>query len=267
MLERGEADACWAMLPAYRRVRTSPLERRATAILRAKSAEAARHAMEAARRGRLPHFGVYADDTPNALGLIEAFASRRARRCRHGSHAGPGTSRGHRRGSLLVSTIVDDAVIHRARDSVPQQFRTPTPTEMVQATARERPWVKLFPAPAGGPAYLRSVLAPASLYTLALPTEWMNTMRQSGCAPELGGRLRASSSIRGHRRVALRSHSRSRTPPQGSSERGRALGEDGRARALTLEARAERVDAPPVRGRPARPRRCRSVDRRYAPRA
>jgi len=135
---------------------------RATAILRAKSADAARHAMEAAVEGgfRILEFTL---TTPNALGLIEAFAHR------PGLIVGAGTvltldqaqaavTAGAR---FLVSPIVDDAVIHRARElgaaAIPG---THTPTEMVQAHRAGAPLVKLFPAPAGGPAYLRSVLAP-----------------------------------------------------------------------------------------------------------
>jgi 2-dehydro-3-deoxyphosphogluconate aldolase/(4S)-4-hydroxy-2-oxoglutarate aldolase len=37
---------------------------------------------------------------------------------------------------------------------------THTPTEMMLAHRAGAPLLKLFPAPAGGPAYLRSVLAP-----------------------------------------------------------------------------------------------------------
>jgi 2-dehydro-3-deoxyphosphogluconate aldolase/(4S)-4-hydroxy-2-oxoglutarate aldolase len=135
---------------------------RATAILRASSADAARHAMEAAVEGgfRILEFTL---TTPNALGLIEEFARR------PGIIVGAGTvltpeqaqaavTAGAR---FLVSPIVDDAVIRRARAlDAAAMPGTHTPTEMVQAHRAGAPLIKLFPAPAGGPAYLRSVLAP-----------------------------------------------------------------------------------------------------------
>ena len=135
---------------------------RATAILRTKSADAARAAMEAAVEGgfRILEFTL---TTPNALGLIETFARR------PGLIVGAGTvltpeeaeasvAAGAR---FLVSPITDEAVIRRARElgaaAIPGAH---TPTEMMQAHRAGAPLVKLFPAPAGGPAYLRSVLAP-----------------------------------------------------------------------------------------------------------
>jgi 2-dehydro-3-deoxyphosphogluconate aldolase/(4S)-4-hydroxy-2-oxoglutarate aldolase len=61
----------------------------------------------------------------------------------------------------LVSPNVDEAVIHRACElGVSAMPGTHTPTEMVHAHRAGAPLLKLFPAPAGGPAYLRSVLAP-----------------------------------------------------------------------------------------------------------
>ena len=61
----------------------------------------------------------------------------------------------------MVSPIVDEAVIHRAHQlGVAAMPGTHTPTEMVQAHRAGAPLVKLFPAPGGGHAYLRSVLAP-----------------------------------------------------------------------------------------------------------
>jgi 2-dehydro-3-deoxyphosphogluconate aldolase / (4S)-4-hydroxy-2-oxoglutarate aldolase len=135
---------------------------RATAILRATNADAARQAMEAAVEGgfRILEFTL---TTPNALGLIQEFARR------PGLVVGAGTvltteeaqasvAAGAR---FLVSPIIDDAVVRRARElGVAAMPGTHTPTEMVQAHRAGAPLIKLFPAPAGGPAYLRSVLAP-----------------------------------------------------------------------------------------------------------
>jgi 2-dehydro-3-deoxyphosphogluconate aldolase/(4S)-4-hydroxy-2-oxoglutarate aldolase len=135
---------------------------RATAILRTTSADAARQAMEAAVEGgfRILEFTL---TTPNALGLIEEFARR------PGLIVGAGTvllpeeaqaavNAGAR---FLVSPIVDEVVIRRSRElGVAVMPGTHTPTEMMQAHRAGAPLIKLFPAPAGGPAYLRSVLAP-----------------------------------------------------------------------------------------------------------
>jgi 2-dehydro-3-deoxyphosphogluconate aldolase / (4S)-4-hydroxy-2-oxoglutarate aldolase len=135
---------------------------RATAILRASNADVARQAMEAAIEGgfRILEFTL---TTPNALGLIEEFASR------PGLIVGAGTVLSTDQAQaaalagarFLVSPIVDEAVIGRAHElGVAAMPGTHTPTEMVQAHRAGAPLVKLFPAPAGGHAYLRSVLAP-----------------------------------------------------------------------------------------------------------
>jgi len=135
---------------------------RATAILRASNADVARQAMEAAIEGgfRILEFTL---TTPNALALIEEFARR------PGLIVGAGTvllpdqakAAADAGARFMVSPIVDDAVIHRAHElGVAAMPGTHTPTEMVQAHRAGAPLVKLFPAPAGGHAYLRSVLAP-----------------------------------------------------------------------------------------------------------
>jgi 2-dehydro-3-deoxyphosphogluconate aldolase / (4S)-4-hydroxy-2-oxoglutarate aldolase len=135
---------------------------RATAILRSSSADAARHAMDAAVEGgfRILEFTL---TTPDALGLIEEFARR------PGLIVGAGTVLSAEQAQaavaagarFLVSPIIDDAVVRRARElGAAAMPGTHTPTEMVQAHRAGAPLIKLFPAPAGGPAYLRSVLAP-----------------------------------------------------------------------------------------------------------
>jgi Entner-Doudoroff aldolase len=135
---------------------------RATAILRASSADDARRAMEAAVEGgfRILEFTL---TTPNAVGLIEEFARRPELIVGAGTVLSPEQARitvaaGAR---FLVSPIVDEAVIRRAHElGAAAMPGTHTPTEMVQAHRAGAPLIKLFPAPAGGPTYLRSVLAP-----------------------------------------------------------------------------------------------------------
>jgi 2-dehydro-3-deoxyphosphogluconate aldolase / (4S)-4-hydroxy-2-oxoglutarate aldolase len=144
---------------------------RATAIVRATSEEAAKNAMEAAVEGglRILEFTL---TTPNALRLIEQFASR------PGLIVGAGTVLTREQAEaavaagarFLVSPVVDDAVIQRSRElDVAAMPGTHTPTEMVQAHRAGAPLLKLFPAPAGSHAYLRSVLAPLPFLRL-VPT-------------------------------------------------------------------------------------------------
>jgi 2-dehydro-3-deoxyphosphogluconate aldolase/(4S)-4-hydroxy-2-oxoglutarate aldolase len=62
---------------------------------------------------------------------------------------------------FLVSPVVDAAVIRRAAElGVASLPGAHTPTELLAAHQAGAPLLKLFPAPAGGPAWLRSVLAP-----------------------------------------------------------------------------------------------------------
>jgi Entner-Doudoroff aldolase len=135
---------------------------RASAILRCNDAAVARDAMDAAVAGGFRVVEVTLT-TPGALDLIASLSRR------PGIVAGAGTvltvaeaeaavAHGAR---FLVSPVVDEAVVRRATDlgvaSIPG---THTPTEMLAAHGWGAPLVKLFPAPAGGPAWLRALLAP-----------------------------------------------------------------------------------------------------------
>jgi 2-dehydro-3-deoxyphosphogluconate aldolase/(4S)-4-hydroxy-2-oxoglutarate aldolase len=97
------------------------------------------------------------------LGLIEEFARRPGLIVGAGTVLTPDQAQAAALAGarFLVSPIVDEAVIGRARElGVAAMPGTHTPTEMVQAHRAGAPLVKLFPAPGGGHAYLRSVLAP-----------------------------------------------------------------------------------------------------------
>ena len=135
---------------------------RASAILRCDDAEVGRRALGAAIAGGFRVVEVTLT-TPRALELIAEVASR------PGLVAGAGTvltveeadaavAHGAR---FLVSPVVDEVVIRRATAlgvaSIPGGH---TPTELLAAHRYGAPLVKLFPAPAGGPAWLRSLLAP-----------------------------------------------------------------------------------------------------------
>jgi Entner-Doudoroff aldolase len=62
---------------------------------------------------------------------------------------------------FLVSPVADGDVIAAAADmGVAVMPGVHTPNEMIAAHCAGAPLLKLFPAPAGGPAYLRSTLAP-----------------------------------------------------------------------------------------------------------
>lgn len=135
---------------------------RASAILRSNDAEVGRRALEAAIAGGFRVVEVTLT-TPRALELIAEAASR------PGVVAGAGTvltveeaeaavAHGAR---FLVSPVTDEVIIRRATElgvaSIPGGH---TPTELLAAHRAGAPLVKLFPAPAGGPAWLRSLLAP-----------------------------------------------------------------------------------------------------------
>ena len=101
--------------------------------------------------------------TPDAYALIEDFARR------PGLSVGAGTvleveqaERAVAAGAeFLVSPVVDEAVIAAAtRLGAAAMPGTHTPTEMLRAHRAGAQLCKLFPAPAGGPSWLRSVLGP-----------------------------------------------------------------------------------------------------------
>jgi len=135
---------------------------RATAILRTPLAAAVEPAMRAAVEGgfRILEFTL---TCPGALGAIRRFSGE------SGLSVGAGTvlqvddaRRAVDAGArFLVSPVVDEAVIEEAvRLGVAVVPGAHTPTELLRAQRAGAPLQKLFPAPAGGPAWLRAVLAP-----------------------------------------------------------------------------------------------------------
>lgn len=135
---------------------------RATAILRCADQRLAADAMGAAVRGgfRVVEFTL---TVPGAFELIQDFAAR------PGLVVGAGTvlTREQARRAVaagarfLVSPVTDEEVIREAASlGVAAMPGTHTPSEMWRAHQAGAPLVKLFPAPAGGPSYLRSVLGP-----------------------------------------------------------------------------------------------------------
>jgi Entner-Doudoroff aldolase len=137
-------------------------EVRASAILRTGIADAVEPAMSAAVRGgfRIVEFTL---TTPNAYEHIADFSGRPGLIVGAGTVLSPEEARravaaGAR---FLVSPVVDEAVIARANDlGVAMMPGCHTPTEFLAAHRAGAPLQKLFPAPAGGPAYLRACLGP-----------------------------------------------------------------------------------------------------------
>lgn len=135
---------------------------RASAILRTDDRDAAAAAMEAAVAGgfRVVEFTL---TIPGVFELIERFASRADLVVGAGTvleveQARRAVGAGAR---FLVSPVTDEAVIAAAGGlGVAVMPGAATPTEMLLAHRAGAPLIKLFPAPAGGPVWLRSALAP-----------------------------------------------------------------------------------------------------------
>lgn len=135
---------------------------KASAIIRTSNQKTAASAMEAAVRGgfRIIEFTL---TVPGALELIADFSKRQ------GLVVGAGTvltvedarKSVDAGASFLVSPVCDEVVIKEATNlDVASMPGTSTPTEMLQAHRAGAQLQKLFPAPAGGPAFVSSVLAP-----------------------------------------------------------------------------------------------------------
>lgn len=144
---------------------------KASAILRTNSQEKAALAMEAAVRGGFTVIE-FTLTIPGVYELVQDF-SRRV-----GLVVGTGTVMDEEQAQksveagarFLVSPVVDDVVISAARDlGVACMPGTHTPTEMLWAHRAGAQLCKLFPAPAGGPDWVRSVLGPMP-YLKIVPT-------------------------------------------------------------------------------------------------
>jgi 2-dehydro-3-deoxyphosphogluconate aldolase/(4S)-4-hydroxy-2-oxoglutarate aldolase len=135
---------------------------KASAILRCSDQERAAQAMEAAVRGGFTVIE-FTLSIPGAFDLVREFSQR------EGLVVGTGTVMDEHQARqsvaagarFLVSPVVDEAVISVAEElEVACMPGCQTPTEMVRAHRAGAQLLKLFPAPAGGPAWVRSVLGP-----------------------------------------------------------------------------------------------------------
>src|SRR5207247_11337955 len=103
---------------------------------------------------------------------------------------------------FVVSPALDPSVIRACRDrAVPCMPGALTPTELLEAWRAGAPVVKLFPASAVGPRYLREVLAPLPCLrvvpsggvTLENTAEWI---RAGAAAVSVGGALVSAKLVR-----------------------------------------------------------------------
>lgn len=135
---------------------------KASAILRTDSQVRAAAAMDAAVRGgfRIVEFTL---TTPGALELVTEFSRRPDLIVGAGTvltveDARASAEAGAR---FLVSPVLDEEVVRAAGElGVAAMPGAHTATEMFRAHRAGAPLQKLFPAPAGGPAYVRALLAP-----------------------------------------------------------------------------------------------------------
>ncbi len=144
---------------------------RATAILRTDDQAKAAAAMDAAVRGGFRHLE-FTLTTPGALELIAEFARRPELVVGAGTVLTVDDARAAVRAGarFVVSPVIDEEVVRAAVDlgavAVPGCH---TPSEMLRAHRAGAALQKLFPAPAGGPEYVRAVLAPMPFLRI-LPT-------------------------------------------------------------------------------------------------
>jgi Entner-Doudoroff aldolase len=137
-------------------------EARAIAILRANDREIGREALRAAIRGGF-HVLEVTMSTPGALDLVRELAEDDRLLIGAGTVLTQDQARSAAKAGakFLVSPVVDDDVIADAvRLGVVAIPGCATPTELFNAHRNGAPLQKLFPAPHGGPDWLRAVLAP-----------------------------------------------------------------------------------------------------------
>jgi len=144
---------------------------RVMAVLRTDRQDVAREAMAAAVRGglRVVEFTL---SVPGALDLVGEFATREGLVVGAGTVLRVAEARAAVRAgaAFLVSPVCDEAVIRAAADlGVAVIPGCHTPTELLRAHDAGAPLQKLFPAPPGGPDWLRAVLGPLPFLRL-VPT-------------------------------------------------------------------------------------------------
>ena len=154
---------------------------KASAILRTNDQEKAAKAMQAAIRGgfKVIEFTL---TIPGVFDLVKDFSNR------EGLVVGTGTVLDEAQAQqsveagarFLVSPVMDEAVIRAASQlGVASMPGTHTPTEMLRAHRAGAPMCKLFPAPPGGPDWVRAVLAPMPFLKI-VPTNGVDQHNAAG---------------------------------------------------------------------------------------
>lgn len=149
---------------------------KATAIIRSNDQEKAALAMRAAIRGG---FSIceFTLTVPGAFELIEEFSKDGDIVVGAGTvltveEAEKAVDAG---ASFIVSPVMDEDVIRAAQELGVASFPgTHTATEMLQAHRAGANFCKLFPAPAGGPDYVKSILGPLPFLKI-VPTNGVDT--------------------------------------------------------------------------------------------
>jgi Entner-Doudoroff aldolase len=166
---------------------------RVVAIIRARDQRTAAEAMEAAVRGgiRILEFTM---NTPGSLELIASFSGREGLTVGAGTVLRPADlDFAVRAGArFLVSPVFDEAVATAAaRAQLPLIPGTSTPTEMWRAHGAGIEVVKLFPAPADGPGWVRATLGPMPFLRI-VPTQGVDANNaaawlKAGCVAVASG--------------------------------------------------------------------------------
>jgi Entner-Doudoroff aldolase len=147
------------------------LATRAVAVLRTPHAGAASPALHAAIRGGFRVLEVTLN-TPGALERVAEFASTPDLVVGAGTVLSPGdVEAAVRAGARFLVSPVFDPEVHAAASelSVPLLPGVATPTEALRAHRAGAEVIKLFPPPAGGPAWVRACLGPLPFLRL-VPT-------------------------------------------------------------------------------------------------
>jgi len=151
-------------------------EARAIAILRAGNRDTGREALRAAVRAGFRVLEVTMS-TPGALDLVAELAADDHLLVGAGTVLTLDQARSAARAGarFLVSPVVDpDVIADAARLGCVAIPGAATPTELFNAHRAGAPLQKLFPAPAGGPDWLRAVLAPLP-FLRVIPTNGVDT--------------------------------------------------------------------------------------------
>lgn len=144
---------------------------RAAAILRTPHGGRAGAAMEAAVRGGFRIVEITLN-TPGALDLIRTFSRQESLTVGAGTVLTPmeAAAAVEAGATFLVSPVLDESVVDAAKAlNVPLVPGCSTPSELFKAHRLGAPVQKIFPAPEGGPGWIKATLGPLPFLRL-LPT-------------------------------------------------------------------------------------------------